>query len=113
MCEERWIKETERLVYRALNSKRIFKLNQLLNIRLERNAMCQAREPQFAKDKPKNMLAEKIKADFFEYSTSEKPQAMFDDQFHFISSTCPIQSFMLLQNKIFKMFSHNQIHFGV
>jgi hypothetical protein len=41
-------------------------------------------EPLFEKDKPKRMLAKKITTDFFENSTHNESQEIFDHQFDFV-----------------------------
>jgi hypothetical protein len=59
MSEEQWEGETKRMAYRALDSHDRCKLIQLINVRLERNAVSKVQENKFVKDKFKIMLTMK------------------------------------------------------
>jgi hypothetical protein len=65
MDEEQWTEEKKRLVFRPLHSNDCYKLNQLINVRLERRVMCKIEESQFEKVKSKNMRVKKITTDFW------------------------------------------------
>jgi hypothetical protein len=86
MSDEQWEEETNKLVYGALDSHVSCKLNQLINVRLEKIPVSKFQEHKFVKDKSEIMLTMKDDTAFNieENKPSAKSEAIFDDQFEFV-----------------------------